>query len=59
MPDEALSVLEGRTKPVDDRETDLTVAVIGHPYNIYDPFISMNIINKLRKAGARFLPLTI
>jgi len=33
-----------REKPV--------VAVIGHPYNIYDAYISMNIIKKLRQAGA-------
>ena len=28
------------------------VAVIGHPYNIYDAYISMNIIKKLRQSGA-------
>lgn len=30
-----------------------TVAVIGHPYNVYDNYINMNIIGKLRKMGAR------
>lgn len=29
------------------------VAVIGHPYNIYDGFISMNMIKRLEKAGFR------
>lgn len=32
-------------------ETDLKIAVIGHPYNIYDRFISMNMIDRLRKNG--------
>lgn len=29
------------------------VAVIGHPYNIYDHFISMNLLQRLRAAGVR------
>ncbi|MEW5899307.1 MAG: acyl-CoA dehydratase activase-related protein [Bacillota bacterium] len=29
------------------------VAVIGHPYNIYDPYISMNLLKKLRQAGVK------
>lgn len=31
----------------------LTIAVVGHGYNIYDSYISMNLINKLREMGAR------
>ncbi|MCG8401731.1 MAG: acyl-CoA dehydratase activase-related protein [Firmicutes bacterium] len=33
----------------------VSVAVIGHPYNIYDRYISMNMIDKLNKSGARVL----
>lgn len=38
-----------RNIPGDGR---MKIAVIGHPYNIYDPYISMNIVEKLRKYGA-------
>lgn len=38
-----------------DTAGDVTVAVIGHPYNIYDRFISMNLIKKLRENGANVL----
>ncbi|AGL01973.1 acyl-CoA dehydratase activase-related protein [Desulfoscipio gibsoniae] len=31
---------------------DVTIAVIGHPYNIYDRYISMNMIKRLREYGA-------
>ncbi len=31
----------------------LTIAVVGHGYNIYDAYISMNLINKLRDMSAR------
>lgn len=53
MPAEALAVLEDRVNngPLNSTE-DLSVAVIGHPYNIYDPYISMNIIGRLRNMGA-------
>lgn len=33
----------------------LTIAVIGHPYNIYDRYISMNMISRLEDSGARVL----
>lgn len=55
MPDEAMLDLEGKKRTDNNGDSDLTVAVIGHPYNIYDPFISMNIINRLRKSGAKVL----
>lgn len=31
----------------------LTIALIGHGYNIYDSYISMNVITKLREMGVR------
>lgn len=53
MPAEALAVLEDRVKnePLPYPE-DLTVALIGHPYNIYDSYVSMNLIGRLRAMGA-------
>ena len=39
------------TKEPSLRSGRLRVAVIGHPYNIYDRFISMNLLGKLRKFG--------
>ncbi|TYO95586.1 acyl-CoA dehydratase activase-related protein [Desulfallas thermosapovorans] len=35
------------------KECDVTIAVIGHPYNIYDRYISMNMLKRLRDYGAR------
>lgn len=32
---------------------ELRIAVLGHPYNIYDRFLSMNILDKVRTLGAR------
>lgn len=32
---------------------NLTIAIIGHGYNIYDTYISMNLIEKLRSMGIR------
>ncbi|MFQ5574721.1 MAG: acyl-CoA dehydratase activase-related protein [Terriglobia bacterium] len=31
--------------------TDLRIGLIGHPYNIFDPFISMNVIDRLEAKG--------
>jgi predicted nucleotide-binding protein (sugar kinase/HSP70/actin superfamily) len=36
---------------IQKRSTSLTVAVIGHPYTVYDSFINMELINKLRGYG--------
>lgn len=36
---------------IEDEEYDLKVALIGHPYNIYDGFSNMNIIDKLNDLG--------
>lgn len=53
IPEEAMAVLENRVKnePL-PYPVDLNVAVIGHPYNIYDSYISMNLIERLRAMGA-------
>jgi len=36
----------------EDGVYDTTIAVIGHPYNIYDRYISMNMLQRLRDNGA-------
>lgn len=59
------ALLEGRATPADfDRAepTPLpagvgpTVAVVGHPYNLYDPFANHNFLARLARLGVR--PLT-
>ena len=34
-----------------DNNQGLTVALVGHPYNIFDKYINMNIVQKLNKLG--------
>ena len=36
-------------------EKGLRVAIIGHPYNIYDPYICMNVIKRLNNQGVRVM----
>lgn len=36
-------------------EADVTVAVIGHPYNIYDRYINHSLVDRLQQLGARVL----
>jgi predicted nucleotide-binding protein (sugar kinase/HSP70/actin superfamily) len=36
---------------IKDKDYKLNVALAGHPYNIYDNFINMNIVSKLNKLG--------
>lgn len=38
------------------RDNSLPVAVIGHPYNLYDPFINLNLLSRLERLGV--YPLT-
>lgn len=50
-PQEAINMLF-RNGPLPRRaEADLKFAVIGYPYNIYDNFISVNFLDKLRRLG--------
>lgn len=52
LPAEAMAVLEDRVEGVPGASGDsLQVALIGHPYNIYDGYSSMDIIKKLRQFG--------
>jgi predicted nucleotide-binding protein (sugar kinase/HSP70/actin superfamily) len=47
---------QGRHKTgIKDENYRLKVALAGHPYNIYDNFINMNIVEKLNKLGVGVL----
>ncbi|MCS5696569.1 acyl-CoA dehydratase activase-related protein [Desulfofundulus thermocisternus] len=53
FPEEALAILY-RGASEEKREPARgwpRVAVIGHPYNIYDPYISMNLLSRLARSG--------
>ncbi len=53
-PDEAVSGLFKNCKDNKSEHGDqgLSVAVIGHPYNVYDSYINMNLLKRLRDMGA-------
>ena len=36
---------------IKDDSSNMKVALVGHPYNIYDNFINMNLVSKLSKLG--------
>ncbi|MBU3144725.1 acyl-CoA dehydratase activase-related protein [Clostridium sp. CF012] len=36
---------------IKDEDFKITIALVGHPYNLYDTFINMNIVKKLNKMG--------
>lgn len=37
------------------QDADVTLAVIGHPYSVYDRMISLDLIRRLREMGARVI----
>jgi predicted nucleotide-binding protein (sugar kinase/HSP70/actin superfamily) len=57
LPHEALEEMEkgGEMKGRQDTDCGLQIALVGHGYNIYDSYISMNIIQKLRDMGVKVL----
>jgi len=52
LPPEAISVLEQGEIPELNHHYPLKIGLLGHAYNLYDPFISMNLIAKLRQMEA-------
>jgi len=54
-PVEAISIMEGFEKPSELQSPQLKFAVLGFPYTIYDKFINVDIISKLRKLGIKVL----
>ncbi|WP_027719378.1 acyl-CoA dehydratase activase-related protein [Desulfovirgula thermocuniculi] len=57
FPEEALAALRGRHDAAAPRDTmgSPLVAVIGHPYNIYDAFVSMDLLGKLGRRGIKVI----
>ncbi len=53
-PQEAIQAFNGEeVPPLKGRRERLNIALVGNPYTIYDPFSSLNIIQRLRNLGAR------
>jgi len=57
LPSEALLSLEAGAPSLEpaSRIQGFTVVLLGHSYDIYDNYISMNLIGKLRRLGAHVL----
>jgi len=51
-PIEAIELMENGRVKQERKKGDLKIALMGHPYNIYDNFINMDIIRKLEEMGA-------
>lgn len=62
-PEEALAVMENRSGSREEKEKEgerLNLALIGHVYNLYDGYASMNLLTKLNRMGVRvFTPETL
>ena len=58
-PPEAMAVLSGREKAITpaQEKSDLTFAVLGYPYEVHDPFISVGLVKKLQKIGIRVITI--
>lgn len=55
-PVEALALLEGEEPTVkDEGNTDLKFAILGFPYTIYDRFVNVDLVEKLRRLGVQVL----
>ncbi|MFZ5641482.1 MAG: acyl-CoA dehydratase activase-related protein [Bacillota bacterium] len=53
-PEEALALLEGVTSPVKpEGNTDLKFAILGFPYTIYDRFVNVDLLERLRRLGVQ------
>lgn len=48
---EALIKQKNYTTGIKDKDYRLNIALVGHPYNIYDTFTNMNVVEKLNKLG--------
>lgn len=54
-PYEALNILSAKQVKEKKQPGELNIALIGHGYNIYDRYASMNMIDKLHEMGIRVL----
>ena len=51
---EAIKIFDGeKVSPPEKKKEGLNIALVGNPYTIYDSFSNLNIIQKLKKLGAR------
>lgn len=55
LPREAIKIMEGGTFQKKERKKDLTILLLGHPYNVYDPYISLNLLEKMDKMGIKVI----
>lgn len=53
-PVESLAILEGKNpKARDEGNTDLKFAILGFPYTVYDRFVNVDLLEKLRRLGVQ------
>lgn len=55
LPEVLSSWEERRTLRPSNPKGNLLIALVGHPYNLYDSFVNLNIIKKLEDLGARVI----
>jgi len=57
MPDEALDILENGMSVDSDikAEGEVTIGVVGYPYILYDRFINLGLMKKLRAMGVKII----
>lgn len=53
--EEAYDMLKSGISPKHMEKKDITIAVVGHAYNIYDTYICMRIIPRLREMGVNVI----
>ena len=53
--DEADKLLRGLPLKPQTTEPEMTIGVLGYVYNVYDKYVSMDIINRLKKANVRVI----
>ncbi len=51
-PREAMETLDGKSNQRKMQNGELSIALIGHPYNLYDSYLNMNLMEKLRQLGS-------
>lgn len=49
--DKAQNAQKKYSTGINDKGYEINAALVGHPYNIYDSFINMNVVKKLNKIG--------
>lgn len=55
LPDEALAKMYHHKSASPVSNGKLIIAVVGHPYNLYDHYINMNLFKRLKKMGVQLL----